>query len=120
MEESGASLWDYMLRPLDREKLARLEADALESGNGEELRREIIEWNRDRFHAWRRELGRSWKEHKELDQFRSAQAFFGFLEFYSFLARKGLVDEEALSDFRAEIQQKKPLLAGSAHRSFAK
>jgi tetratricopeptide (TPR) repeat protein len=162
LEESGASLREYMLRPLDRETFARLEADALASGNGEDLRREIMEWNRDRVSAWRGELGRHWKEHEELDRFGSALAFFmffewlatdwyilldeldlfrprfemamgefirlnarvdrrtveaacdGVLDFYSFLSRKGLVEEEALSDFRAEVQKQKPVLAGMA------
>lgn len=30
--------------------------------------------------------------------------------------RKGLVEEEALSDFRAEVQKQKPVLAGMADR----
>ena len=79
IERHGGSFEDYLLRPLDRKKLSRLEESAEAAGDYEELDQTVKQWNHDRLEAWKWELCRRRDPPDYPQVYKSLRAFLRFV-----------------------------------------
>jgi len=80
LRRKGGTFEDYLLRPLDRKELTRLERRAARDGDYEELDRTVRQWNYDRVEAWRWELCRRREPPDYQEVYKSLRAFLDFVE----------------------------------------
>lgn len=80
LERHGGTFEDYLLRPLDRKQLGRLEASAEDEGDDGELNRTVSQWNYDRLEAWKWELCRRREPPDFPEVYKSLRAFFDFVQ----------------------------------------
>lgn len=79
LKRTGGTFMDYLLRPLDRKGLERLEKRCDRDGAFQDLDREAAQWNGDRLEAWKWELcrGRDLADYSQA--YKSLRAFFRFI-----------------------------------------
>lgn len=80
LQRKGGTFEDYLLRPLDRKALDRLERKAHEEGDFEELDEVASDWSYARLEAWKWELCRRREPPDYAEVFKSIRAFFQFFE----------------------------------------
>jgi len=80
LERHGGRFADYLVRPLDHKKLARLEKRAEGDGDYEELDQAAGEWNHARLEAWKWELCRRREPDCYAELYKSVRAFLRFVE----------------------------------------
>ena len=80
LKRAGGTFMDYLLRPLDRKALERLEERCDRKGDFRDLDQAAAQWNHDRLDAWKRELCRRRDVPDYSEVYKSLRAFFGFVE----------------------------------------
>lgn len=80
LQRPGGSFEDYLVRPLERKKLGRLQKRAEDTGDYRELDGTVKAWNYDRLEAWKWELCRRQAPPAYPEVYRSLRAFLGFVE----------------------------------------
>ena len=80
VERTGGTFMDYLVRPLDRKALARLEKMGERDGDFQDLDRAAAQWNGDRLEAWKWELCRKRDLPGYPEVYKSLRAFFGFVK----------------------------------------
>lgn len=80
LQRQGGTFEDYLLRPLDRTELDRLEKKCERRGDFADLDRTANQWNYDRLEAWKWELCRRRDLPSYPEVYKSLRAFFRFFQ----------------------------------------